>query len=608
MSRKIIPIILVVFFSHFFINLSYAANQQSCDKRYLTLVNPIRSRELWFDKSLNPLKDQYSLINKNEFSGTWLIQYDVLNDQELVSEIKKFNPNQETGVFLEVSPEYAEKSRVIYPYDAPWFSPKAVFLSAYSPSERKRLIDRLFNDFKSEFGFYPKSVGAWWIDSYSLQYMKEKYQITSAMIVADQKTTDNYGIWGQWWGVAYYPSKNNVLVPASIPTNKLDLVIVQWAQRDLIKAYGEGYLYSNYSLQANDYIRLGENTDHFDRLVNTYLNCINRIGQITVGLETGIESVGYIDEYAKQLESLKSRQYLNSVTLSEFADKFKATYPNLIDRIYLGEGNEKWGFTVEQRSNDFLRDKIIYNSDVAFSDYFIADKSEFLDRRLPIGKEKTTYFPFWIIVLTLGSGLAFKQNRLVNWLYYLVFVFGSYGLLWRSYESLGWKVFYGPFLPALILYQTCLAILAVLIFIFINRVIKNIQFWKFLPLTLGLIFVLTSLRYTHISDYYYLGISPDDLKFLGLKFDFDTNIHLVNIDLPSYQAAALIHLSHNKIWENPLIGFVVFPLIQIVLAFVLYKLSHKLPNKLVKFIILILIVLTALYFIGIFSLDPRKVV
>ncbi|HEY5601465.1 MAG TPA: hypothetical protein VIK81_05295, partial [Patescibacteria group bacterium] len=126
-----------------FVPSAIAADDQLCDNRYLTLVNPVRGRELWVDKSLKPIRDQYKLVEKNQFAATWLIQFDVLDDDQLVKLLRDFNSDQEIGVFLEISKNFANKSRVIYPYDAAWFSPRAIFLSGYSQSERRRLIDKL---------------------------------------------------------------------------------------------------------------------------------------------------------------------------------------------------------------------------------------------------------------------------------------------------------------------------------------------------------------------------------------------------------------------------------------------------------------------------------
>jgi hypothetical protein len=93
----------------------------------------------------------------------------------LTGTIKDFNEGQELGLFLEVSPKLATDARVIYPNQRPWSDPSVIFLSGYKQSERKRLIDKLFGAFKEKHGYYPKAVGAWWIDSYSLNYLKEEY-------------------------------------------------------------------------------------------------------------------------------------------------------------------------------------------------------------------------------------------------------------------------------------------------------------------------------------------------------------------------------------------------------------------------------------------------
>src|SRR3990172_4069405 len=222
---------LLCLLSIFFPRLIEAQINERCDNRYVTLVNPVRGRDLWLDKSTKPLFDQYSLIEKHKFSVTWLMQYDVLVDSEIIELTDDFDERQEFGLFLEVSPKFAQDARVLYPHAVAWNDPNAIFLSGYAQSERKRLIDTLFDKFNEMYGYYPKSVGAWWIDSYSLSYMDEKYGIDTVLIVADQKTTDDYGVWGQWWGVPYRPRNENILIPADSPANASGFFVIQWAQR-----------------------------------------------------------------------------------------------------------------------------------------------------------------------------------------------------------------------------------------------------------------------------------------------------------------------------------------------------------------------------------------
>ena len=250
--KKIIIFCLILFFGF---RQNIIANE-----KFVTIVNPVRGRELWKDKSLMPIETQYGAIKKFNLSATWLIQDDVLTDKELISKIKNFDENQELGIFLEVSKNLALKSRIYFDEQRPWYDPGVIFLSAYDITDRKKIIDTMIKNFKNVFGYFPKSVGAWWIDSYSQQYLENKYNIKIFLICSDQKTTDKYGIWGQWWGYPYIPSPNNILVPGDSKS-----VVIQWAQRDLEKAYfGEGFKVSNFSLQANDYLSQKLNIKYFE--------------------------------------------------------------------------------------------------------------------------------------------------------------------------------------------------------------------------------------------------------------------------------------------------------------------------------------------------------
>lgn len=377
--------------------VNYDPVKTATEGKFVTIVNPVRSRELWKDKGLKPMEDQYGAINNLGLKATWLIQNDALNDQELINKIKNFDQNQELGLFLEVSKDLAYKSRVYFEEQRPWYDPGVVFLSGYGQSERKKLIDTMMKDFKATFGYLPKSAGAWWIDSFSQQYLENKYGIKTMMIVADQKTTDNYGVWGQWWGVPYRPDPKNILVPGNSK-----MVVIQWAQRDLEKAYaGVGPKTSNYSLQANDYTSLGLDTKYFEKLASQYLEA----GQITVGLETGMESVGQEMEYEKQLKWLKDNQII-SVTMSEFEEVFGSKNP---EKVVLSN----WVMTPEYRENKTLGERIDYINNLFFRDYFEKDNSSFLNRIYKLENliEKPRMFgKIILIVLAMIVGFLLKTK------------------------------------------------------------------------------------------------------------------------------------------------------------------------------------------------------
>jgi len=587
-------------------NLFAQEQNISCQRRYLTLVNPVRGRELWSDKSVNPLLNQYSLSSKYSYPATWLLQYDALIDSEVISEVRGFSPNQEFGLLLEVSTDLARDSRVIYPAFTPWASPRAVFLSGYQESERRKLLDTTFRRFKDTFGYYPKSVGAWWIDSYSLNYLSKKYGVVSAMIVSDQKTTDNYGVWGQWWGIPYYPSKANVLTPAGSKESQMDLVVIQWAQRDLTLAYGEGPAYSNYSMQANDYTSLGKNTDYFDTLVRNYLDCRNEIGQATVGLETGIEGATFIEEYGNQLLTLSKIQGLMVVTMSDFAQSYMAYHSQNPEVVRLKGGDSEWLLTPQKRMNQKLGDEIFYNSQDAFSDYFVADTSNFLDRRLGTNPPSSggRYFPYYLLVWGALSVLFILKKKVLNSILATLFLIAGFGLLLRSTEQFGWIVYFGPVFQNLEIVQSLLVFGVFAGFYFLRPGLMSL----ILPLTFGLDALVVRLRYTEISGSRYLGFAWDALRLVGLKFQEPFKVRFVNQDFPNDVASSLLRFNFDKVWGSPYLTFIVYPALHIVLGLIIYRLVRKSSLKSKLTILSFLALLFVLHLSWVLTHDPRVAV
>ena len=302
---------------------------------YVSVVNPIRGSDFW------DLKDQkietavfgeMDLLKKYNLPATWLLRFDALRDKGITEKLIK--STDEKGLFLEVTPTWTTDAKVDYHKSDSWHSAGSAFLTGYEIGDREKLIDSSFEKFKSVFGYYPTSVGAWWIDSHSLGYMQSKYKITGALIVSDQYSTDNYQIWGQYFSTPYYPSKNNALHPASSLENKLDLVITQWAPRDPVNSYGNGVEESTFSVQPNDYIDYHDlNVKYFSSLIDLYgSQKFNQFSHLVVGLENSYSWNKYESEYDKQLsvlsEKIKSNQ-LKVITLKHFSDFYKSNFTEL---------------------------------------------------------------------------------------------------------------------------------------------------------------------------------------------------------------------------------------------------------------------------------------
>lgn len=361
-------------------------------ENFVTIVNPVRARDLWADRSIDNLKVQIGAIDANNLNSTWLIQYDALFDDEVIGVFRSNGTNCEYGALLEVSEKLATDAGVSYKIaDGDYFRPDKVFLSGYSLYDRKKLIKAYFRRYKEVFGVYPESVGAWYIDSQS-QIFLAKLGVKLALTLSDQYDTDAASIWGKYFAMPYYPSKFNTLVPAGNQSAKIPIVNIQWAQRDLVLGYGREIKDSRQSFQANDYINNGLGHSYFERLLSDYLNYDTEFMQVTIGLEAGQEAVRFAKEFANQLITIRQLQdegKLRVVRLTDFADWYQNKYPGISPPHLLGDSGSFWYMSPKFRlavfresGRFFIKDFRVYK-DYPNQDYFYADKSSYLDRKVP---------------------------------------------------------------------------------------------------------------------------------------------------------------------------------------------------------------------------------
>lgn len=336
--KKIIFLVLF-FLSIFIVPITFAQENSFISEgknSFISIVNPIRGDDFWNIENQDPknaVLGQIAMLKNRNLSATWLLRFDALNNNDIIEAIRN-RQFDEKGLFLEITPTWASQSSVQYRKSESWHAAGSAFLTGYERSEREKLIDTAFEKFKSVFGYWPVSVGAWWIDSYSLVYMQKKYDITSALIVSDQYSTDNYQIWGQYFGTPYYPTKNNVLHPAQSIENKLPIVMMQWAPRDPVNAYGNGVSESTFSMQANDYIDYHNlDTKYFSKLIDIYTKQkFNQFAHVIVGLENSYKWDKYSAEYGKQMDIIAQKRnwdHLLVVTMKDFAAWYRVAFPKI---------------------------------------------------------------------------------------------------------------------------------------------------------------------------------------------------------------------------------------------------------------------------------------
>ena len=186
--------------------------------------------------------EQVKLMNRYDFTGTFLLQYDALINPKYQTLFKSGEASHfEVGGWWEITQPHVEaagmKWRGRYLWD--WHADVG-FSTGYTPGERELLVDEYMARFKEVFGKYPASVGSWFIDAHTLGYMYEKYGLEVSCNCKDQWGTDGYTLWGGYWNQAYYPSRKNAYMPAQSVDAQIPVPIFRMLGSDPIYQYGLG--------------------------------------------------------------------------------------------------------------------------------------------------------------------------------------------------------------------------------------------------------------------------------------------------------------------------------------------------------------------------------
>lgn len=227
-----------------------AAVQQQATARRPHIVNIInfirllepRDAAITKDVLYQTVVNQITTMRRYRLGGTFLLQYDALMDPRYQRLLKSLpDSNFEIGGWWEITQPHVERAGLKWRGRYPWDWDANVDLSTgYTYPERRKLVDVYFADFKKVFGHYPASVGSWFIDSYTLDYMYRKYGITATCNCKDQIGTDGYTLWGGYWNQAYYPSMVNAYMPAQNETAQLPVPVFRMLGSDPIRQYESG--------------------------------------------------------------------------------------------------------------------------------------------------------------------------------------------------------------------------------------------------------------------------------------------------------------------------------------------------------------------------------
>lgn len=365
--------------------------------RIINIVNFIRQTDYRVENSdslmFRTVAEQVALVNKYNLPATFLLQYDALIKPEYQQLLKtQLKSNSEVGGWFEITQPQVEAAGMTWRGEYSWVSHANIaFSTGYTTAERERLVDVYMEKFKEIFGSYPKSMGSWYIDAHTLNYLYTKYGIEASCNCKDQIGTDGYTLWGGYWNQAYYPSKLNGYMPAQSEAGQIPVPVFRMLGSDPIYQYDDGLGNERQGVISLEpvYAHAGMNerwVDYFfDAIVNQPCLAFNYAQAGQENSFTWEPMRKGLEMQFPKIDSLRKIGKVQVRTLAESGKWFKTNFPTTpatavtVLNDVRGENNRTiWFNSRYYRANLLWKDKAFSFRDIhLFDERF---KSDYADR------------------------------------------------------------------------------------------------------------------------------------------------------------------------------------------------------------------------------------
>lgn len=184
---------------------------------------------------------QIRVLKQYGLPSTYALKYDALMNpryQNLM--LTATDDNDEIGAWWEISRPLCERAGVDFQGKCSEVFDERVgsaYSVGYTPEERCKLVDAYMADFYQVFGYYPKTLGSWILDSVTVSYAQENYGVIGFPICRDQIGTDGFTLWGGWPNGLYVPSKSNIYMPAQTREESIPAVVFRLLGPDPILCF-----------------------------------------------------------------------------------------------------------------------------------------------------------------------------------------------------------------------------------------------------------------------------------------------------------------------------------------------------------------------------------
>ena len=228
----------------------------------------------------------------------------------------------------------------------------------FDDKTKEEIIDDVFGKFYEKFGFYPESTSSYFLDAYTINYIKKHYpSVKCAVATCWEEGPKAYhtcnnswytfmdgGPWNPW-----IPSKVNSHCPAADADDDSGIVAIPHLSRDLMACFdgngsnfgthpqnvlrgmiyyrdGEGYEYPYLYNLIDQYRHLAKYNDGYSyNMMFVGPGWLNRRGRWEAPYELLAKSY---DDGMKYYGKLKAEGKLTDMTMAEFADFYRQRHPD----------------------------------------------------------------------------------------------------------------------------------------------------------------------------------------------------------------------------------------------------------------------------------------
>ena len=303
------------------------------------------------DESLEIFKFQQDTAHKYGLKTTIQITYASLFSQEIIDLAKEYNEKYGDEIALSLlglpCKEFREK-----------YKTEDFCIWMFDDKTKAEIIDDVFEKFFKSFGFYPSSTGSYFMDAFSINYIKAKYpSVKCAVATCWEEGPKAYhtcnnswytfmdgGPWNPW-----IPSKVNSHCPAKDKEDDSGIVAIPHLSRDLMACFdGNGSNFGTHPqnvLRGMIYYHDGDSVEYpyLYNLVDQYRHLekyndgyaynmmfvgpgwLNKAGRWEAPYSLLAKSY---DDGMKYYGKLKEEGKLIDMTMAEFADFYRETHPD----------------------------------------------------------------------------------------------------------------------------------------------------------------------------------------------------------------------------------------------------------------------------------------